>query len=172
MPEAIPTYRPVVPCVAHPPKSVASIRSRQGTRLPPWRHLLPQPGPARPLAGGVLAQQAAPGARTAIVTTTWAHDTTRAAELAAGLAILGAGEPRLLGYRDARNPSAAPGRPRWCEVNLDDAVAQIVAHIQQFRPDIVVTHDALGQLTGHLDHRRTHQVVRDAVEPVLTTARS
>ncbi|GGX82905.1 hypothetical protein GCM10010515_58200 [Streptomyces fructofermentans] len=90
-------------------RSVNPVTARN--EASPWRHLLPQPGPALPLAGGVLAQQAASGARTAIVTTTWAHDTTRAAELAAGLAILGAGEPRLLGYRDARNPSAAPGRP-------------------------------------------------------------
>ncbi|MDH2388548.1 PIG-L family deacetylase [Streptomyces sp. HNM0663] len=116
------------------------------------------------LAGGVLAQHAAAGARTAVVTATWAPDSQRAAELAAALNVLGAGAPRMLGYGDARNGSSAPGRPRWCDVPLDDAVAQVVAHIRQVRPAIVVTHDALGQLTGHPDHRRTHQVTLLAVE--------
>ncbi|MBL1109898.1 PIG-L family deacetylase [Streptomyces sp. 5-8] len=116
------------------------------------------------LAGGVLAQHAAAGARTAVVTATWAPDSQRAAELAAALDVLGAGAPRMLGYGDARNGSSALGRPRWCDVPLDDAVAQVVAHIRQVRPDIVVTHDALGQLTGHPDHRRTHQVTLLAVE--------
>jgi N-acetyl-1-D-myo-inositol-2-amino-2-deoxy-alpha-D-glucopyranoside deacetylase len=116
------------------------------------------------LAGGVLAQHAAAGARTAVVTATWAPDSPRAAELAAALAVLGAGEPRMLGYRDARNEVSAPGRPRWCDADLDEAVAHVVVHIRQFRPDVVVTHDVLGQLTGHPDHRRTHQVALLAVE--------
>ncbi|MFF3849344.1 PIG-L deacetylase family protein [Streptomyces sp. NPDC002328] len=116
------------------------------------------------LAGGVLAQHAAAGARTAVVTATWAPDSTRADELDAALAVLGAGEARMLGYADARNPASAPGQLRWCDLDLDDAVGQVVAHIRDFRPDVVVTHDALGQLTGHPDHRRTHQVALLAVE--------
>jgi N-acetyl-1-D-myo-inositol-2-amino-2-deoxy-alpha-D-glucopyranoside deacetylase len=48
-------------------------------------------------AGGVLARHAALGARTAVVTATWATGTPRAAELAEALRILGAGEPRLPG---------------------------------------------------------------------------
>ncbi|MFB7333235.1 PIG-L deacetylase family protein [Streptomyces adustus] len=116
------------------------------------------------LAGGVLAQHAASGARTAVVTATWAGDTARAAELDAALTVLGAGEPRMLGYGDARNESSAPGRSRWCDVDLAEAVAGVVAHIRRFRPEVVVTHDALGQLTGHPDHRRTHRVALLAVE--------
>ncbi|GAA1251360.1 hypothetical protein GCM10009579_06450 [Streptomyces javensis] len=65
-------------------------------------------------AGGVLAQHAAAGARTAaagartaVVTATWAADTRRAAELADALRILGTGEPRLLGYADARAPNVS-----------------------------------------------------------------
>ncbi|MFI7503930.1 PIG-L deacetylase family protein [Streptomyces sp. NPDC049687] len=115
------------------------------------------------LAGGVLARHAAVGARTAVVTATWSPDSARAAELTAALTALGAGEPRLLGYRDARNPASAPGQDRWCDVDVDEAVARVVANIRQFRPDVVVTHDALGQLTGHPDHRRTHQVALLAV---------
>ncbi|MGW2841248.1 PIG-L deacetylase family protein [Streptomyces sp. NPDC001493] len=116
------------------------------------------------LAGGVLAQHAAAGSRTAVVTTTWAPDSPRAAELAAALAVLGAGTPRMLGYRDARNESSAPGRPRLCDVDLDEAVARVVAQIREFRPAAVLTHDAFGQLTGHPDHRRTHQVTLLAVQ--------
>ncbi|MFC9078232.1 PIG-L deacetylase family protein [Streptomyces sp. NPDC057062] len=121
------------------------------------------------LAGGVLAQHAAAGARTAVVTATWSQDSPRATELSTALAVLGADAPRLLGYRDARNKASAPGRPRWCDVDLDEAVAQVVAHIQEFRPTVVVTHDVLGQLTGHPDHRRTHQVALLAVEAAALT---
>ncbi|GHD79916.1 hypothetical protein GCM10010336_62760 [Streptomyces goshikiensis] len=115
------------------------------------------------LAGGVLAQHAAAGAATAVVTATWAADTYRAAELADALAILGAGKPRMLGYADARVPESAPGRTRLCEAPLDEVVGQIVGHIRELRPDIVITHDQFGQLTGHLDHLHTHRVTQLAV---------
>ncbi|MGI5262401.1 PIG-L deacetylase family protein [Streptomyces angustmyceticus] len=115
------------------------------------------------LAGGVLAQHAAHGARTGVVTATWAPDSRRAPELADALAVLGAGAPRMLGYADARNPASAPGRDRLVDAPLDEAVGRLVAHIRAFRPDVVVGHDALGQLTGHPDHRRTHQITLLAV---------
>ncbi|MFD9511684.1 PIG-L family deacetylase [Streptomyces mirabilis] len=109
-------------------------------------------------AGGVLARHAAAGARTAVVTATWAADTPRAAELAEALRILGAGEPRMLGYADARVPHSAPGCVRLCEAPLDEAVRRLVTHIRAFRPDIIVTHDAYGGLPGHPDHVHTHRV--------------
>ncbi|MER6981843.1 PIG-L deacetylase family protein [Streptomyces carpinensis] len=109
-------------------------------------------------AGGVLARHAAAGARTAVVTATWAANTPRAAELAEALRILGAGTPRLLGYADARVPHSAPGRLRLCDAPLDEAVRRLVAHIREFRPDIMVTHDAYGGLPGHPDHVHTHRV--------------
>ncbi|WP_327721348.1 PIG-L family deacetylase [Streptomyces sp. NBC_00490] len=115
-------------------------------------------------AGGVLARHAAAGARTAVVTATWAEDTPRAAELAEALRILGAGTPRMLGHADARAPQSAPGRPRFCDAPLDDLVSQLVAHIREFRPDIVITHDAYGGLTGHPDHVHTHRVTALALE--------
>ncbi|MFF7212944.1 PIG-L deacetylase family protein [Streptomyces sp. NPDC008238] len=114
-------------------------------------------------AGGVLARSAAAGARTAVVTATWAADTARAAELADALRILGAGEPRMLGYADARVPASAPGSPRFCDAPLDEAVRRLVAHIREFRPDVVVTHDAHGGLPGHPDHVHTHRVTVLAV---------
>lgn len=116
------------------------------------------------LAGGVLAQHAAGGARTRVVTATWAPESHRAGELAEALAILGAGRPRILAYGDARNESSAPGRPRFCDAPLDTVIAQLVSQLREFRPEVVVTHDAIGQLTGHLDHRHTHRVTLLAVE--------
>ncbi|MDI3421651.1 PIG-L family deacetylase [Streptomyces luteolus] len=109
-------------------------------------------------AGGVLARHAAAGARTAVVTATWAADTLRAAELAEALGILGAGKPRMLGYADARVPQSAPGCRRFCEAPLDEAVRRLVRHIREFRPEIMVTHDAYGGLPGHPDHVHTHRV--------------
>ncbi|MEU6867676.1 PIG-L family deacetylase [Streptomyces sp. NPDC046876] len=117
------------------------------------------------LAGGVLAQHADAGARTAVVTATWTAGSHRIPELADALGVLGAGIPRLLGYADARNPASAPGGAvRLVDAPLDEAVGRLVAHIRQFQPDIVVGHDALGQLTGHPDHRRAHQITLLAVE--------
>ena len=115
-------------------------------------------------AGGVLARHAAAGARTAVVTATWAPDTQRAAELAAALRILGAGEPRMLGYADAKVTTSAPGRPRWCDVPLDEAVRRLVVQIREFRPEALVTFDAHGGLTGHPDHVQTHRVTMLAAE--------
>ena len=109
-------------------------------------------------AGGLLARTAGEGGRTAVVTSTWAPDSRRAAELAAALRLLGAGPPRLLGYADARVPDSAKGRPRFCDAPLDDAVCSLVEHIRDFRPDIIVTHDAYGGVTGHPDHLHTHRI--------------
>lgn len=108
--------------------------------------------------GGTLARHATSGARTAVVTATWAADTQRATELAEALRILGAGAPRMLGYADSRVPESAPDRARFLDAPLDEAVGQLVAHIREFRPEIVVTHDAYGGLTGHEDHVHTHRV--------------
>lgn len=115
-------------------------------------------------SGGVLAQHAEAGARTAVVTATWAAGTGRAAELAEALRVLGAGAPRLLGYADAKVPSSAPGAPRLGDAPLDEAVGRLVGHLREFRPRIVVTNDAYGGLSGHPDHVRTHRLTMLAVE--------
>ncbi|GAA3877558.1 PIG-L family deacetylase [Streptomyces lacrimifluminis] len=117
-------------------------------------------------AGGTLARHATAGARTAVVTATWAATTHRAAELAEALRILGAGTPRLLGYADSRVPESAPDSARFLDVPLDEAVGQLVAHIREFRPEIVITHDAYGGLTGHEDHVHTHRVTMLAFHAV------
>ncbi|KQV20832.1 hypothetical protein ASC99_20195 [Kitasatospora sp. Root107] len=109
-------------------------------------------------AGGLLARHAAVGARTAVVTATWGLGTGRAAELAEALKVLGAGQPRMLGYADARVPESAPGCARLLDAPLDEAVGRLVGHLREFRPQLVVTHDAYGGLTGHPDHRHTHRL--------------
>ncbi|MFD7916769.1 PIG-L family deacetylase [Streptomyces sp. NPDC059752] len=131
--------------------------------LPSLLAVLAHPDDEVLLAGGVLAQYSAAGAATAVVTATWAPDSPRAPELADALAILGAGQPRMLGYADARVPQSAPGRPRLCDAPLDEVVALLVSHIRELRPTIVITHDQNGQLTGHPDHIHTHRVTQLAV---------
>uniref|UniRef100_UPI003F49AC32 PIG-L family deacetylase n=1 Tax=Nonomuraea bangladeshensis TaxID=404385 RepID=UPI003F49AC32 len=113
--------------------------------------------------GGTLAKYADEGARTAVVTCTWAQGTQRVAELERSLDILGAGRPRLLGYADARNPASASGSPRFLDVPLDEAVGRVVAHIREFRPDVVLTYDGYGAY-GHPDHVQVHRVTMAAVE--------
>ncbi len=114
-------------------------------------------------SGGVLAQHAAAGARTAVVTATWVGGSHRAAELARALEILGAGAPRLLGYADARVPESAPGRPRFLDAPLDEAVGAVVGHIRAVRPRVVIAPDPYGGMTGHPDHVHTHRVTSLAV---------
>lgn len=109
-------------------------------------------------AGGLLARTATEGGRTAVVTPTWAADTPRAVELAAALRVLGAQPPRLLGYADARAPESALHSARFCDAPLDEAVGALVQHIRDFRPDVLVTHDAYGGVTGHPDHVHAHRV--------------
>ena len=41
---------------------------------------------------------------------------------------------------------------------LDEVVRRLVAHIREFRPEVIVTHDAFGGLTGHPDHVHTYRV--------------
>jgi N-acetyl-1-D-myo-inositol-2-amino-2-deoxy-alpha-D-glucopyranoside deacetylase len=109
-------------------------------------------------SGGLLAPHAAAGGRTGVVTATWADDTTRVGELAEALRILGAGTPRVLGYADGGVPESAPGCSCLCDAPLDEAVQRLVAHIRHFRPEVMVTHDAYGGLTGHPDHVHTHRL--------------
>lgn len=110
-------------------------------------------------AGGLLARASAAGARTAVVTATWAEDSVRAPELAEAVRLLGVDEPpRMLGYADALVPESAPGSPRLVDAPLDEVVRRLVAHIREFRPEIVATHDAYGGMTGHDDHLQTYRV--------------
>ncbi|MEV0401142.1 PIG-L family deacetylase [Actinoallomurus sp. NPDC050550] len=112
--------------------------------------------------GGVLARYADAGVRTGVVTCTWVEGTRRVEELRRSLALLGAGEPRLLGYSDA-GANESGGDERFVEADVDEAVGRLVGHIREFRPDVVVTYDAFGGY-GHPDHVRAHRVTLAAVE--------
>lgn len=113
--------------------------------------------------GGLLARCAAAGVRTGVVTCTWREGTRRATELARSLSILRAGRPRLLGYADSVPDSGQLGQGMFREADFDEAVGRVVAHIREFRPDVVVTYDGYGGY-GHPDHVRAHRVTLAAVE--------
>lgn len=115
-------------------------------------------------AGGLLARASGAGGRTAVVTATWSEDSIRAPELSEAVRILGAGEPRMLGYADALVPESAPGCPRFVDAPLDEIVRRLVVHIREFRPEVVVTHDAYGGMTGHPDHLLTYRATVLAAE--------
>lgn len=114
-------------------------------------------------AGGVLARHAEAGARTGVVTATWVENTHRCGELGEALRILGAGTPRMLGYADARVPESAPGCARLVDSPLQEAVHRLVGHLREFRPDVVITHDGYGGISGHPDHVHTHRITMLAV---------
>jgi N-acetyl-1-D-myo-inositol-2-amino-2-deoxy-alpha-D-glucopyranoside deacetylase len=135
------------------------------------------------LTGGVLARAVADGHRAAVVTCTGGERgeivgegfdpdelrpnlaAVRAAELARALDILGAGPPRLLGYRDSgmfgEEGNDDPGA--FWQADFDDAVGRLVRHIRAFRPEVLVTYDAFGGY-GHPDHIQAHRVALVAVE--------
>lgn len=117
-------------------------------------------------AGGLLAALAERGVATAVVTATWTEGTARVEQLARALETLGAGQPRLLSYADGRVPSSAPSRSRLVDAPLDEATSRLVEHLRDVRPDVVITHDAHGGLTGHPDHVRTHELTVRAVASV------
>lgn len=103
-------------------------------------------------AGGLLARHTAQGGRATVLTCTWERTTTRGAELAAATRILGCEPPRFLEYADARVAESASNLGRFVDAPLDDLVRRMVGEIRQVRPGTVVTHDAVGNLSGHPDH--------------------
>lgn len=120
--------------------------------------------------GGVLAQHAAEGIPTAVVTCTdgeiaegtpYAPRGTRAKELAQALTVLHAGESDILRYRDSGPAGRGPGS--LCAAPIDTLVAELVTRIRRLRPTAVTTYDAFG-VYGHPDHVRVHRAVLAAVE--------
>jgi N-acetyl-1-D-myo-inositol-2-amino-2-deoxy-alpha-D-glucopyranoside deacetylase len=126
--------------------------------------------------GGVLARYAAEGVRTAVVTCTAGERAgslagpnaadqvaeVRLRELARALDLLGAGRPRLLGYRDSGLDGGFDPGSLW-RAELDEAVRRLVWHLREFRPDVLVTYDAKG-LYGHPDHLQAHRITLVAAE--------
>jgi N-acetyl-1-D-myo-inositol-2-amino-2-deoxy-alpha-D-glucopyranoside deacetylase len=133
--------------------------------------------------GGVLLRYGDEGIRTAVVTCTGGErgeivgegmdpdairprlGELRREELAAALKILGAGEPRLLGYLDSgmMGTDGNDDPASFWRAPFDEAVGRMVAHIRELRPDVLVTYDAFGNY-GHPDHIQAHRVASAAVE--------
>ncbi|RSN66843.1 MULTISPECIES: PIG-L family deacetylase [Actinomadura] len=135
--------------------------------------------------GGVLARCAAEGVRTVLVTCTNGeqgddegglkpgdpgHDAAgvarrRLAELEESAGHLGIDRVELLGHRDsgmvgwAGNDDPAA----FANVPLDDAVAPLVALMEKYRPQVVVTYDENGGY-GHPDHIMAHRIAVAAAE--------
>ncbi|EYT63398.1 1D-myo-inositol 2-acetamido-2-deoxy-alpha-D-glucopyranoside deacetylase [Dietzia sp. UCD-THP] len=92
----------------------------------------------------------------------------RIGELGVSLRALGVDRPRFLGgagrWRDsgmAGTPSAR--HPRAFVGSGREAVDEMVALVDDWRPDLVVTYDPRGGY-GHPDHIRAHEVVHSAIE--------
>ena len=135
--------------------------------------------------GGILARYAAEGVRTVVVTCTNGeygdgpghvkpgepgHDPaqvskTRLAELEAACDHLGVGALELLGYHDSGMPdwSFKEADHVFCNVPFDEPVGRLVALLERYRPDVVVTYDNLG-IYNHPDHVRAHEITVVAVE--------
>ncbi|MBY6410169.1 PIG-L family deacetylase [Rhodococcus sp. BP-252] len=135
------------------------VRTTDDDRVPSVLCVHAHPDDEALFTGGVLARTARRGGRTGVVTCTWSEGSGRVEELRRSLDILGAGEPRLLGYTD----NAFDDGVKFCSAPFDEAVGKVVGHIRDFRPDVVVTYDAFGSY-GHPDHVHAHRVTIAAVE--------
>lgn len=108
--------------------------------------------------GGLIADLAARGAHTSLITCTWAEGTSRHRELLDATAALGMSEPPImLGYADNFVPESAPGAPPLIDVPFDEGVRQLVEHIRRIRPEVIVTYNAYG-IYGHPDHMHAHRL--------------
>ena len=134
--------------------------------------------------GGVLAQAAARGMRTVLVTCTDGgcgdgpggvkpgepgHDPAevvaiRERELKASCAILGVSHLELLGYADSGMMgwanNEAPGS--FWSTPVDVAGARLAELMVKYQPDVVVTYDENG-FYGHPDHIQAHRITMAAV---------
>jgi LmbE family N-acetylglucosaminyl deacetylase len=133
--------------------------------------------------GGVLARYADEGITTVLVTCTNGeygdgpdhvkpgedgHDPTQVAktrlvELDEACRHLGVSHLEKLGYHDS-------GMPDWpyreddnvfCNVPLEESAKRVVALVEQYRPDVMVTYDSADGY-GHPDHQQAHRVAVEA----------
>ncbi|MDR3663858.1 MAG: N-acetyl-1-D-myo-inositol-2-amino-2-deoxy-alpha-D-glucopyranoside deacetylase [Mycobacterium sp.] len=91
----------------------------------------------------------------------------RIGELSLALKELGVDGPRYLGGAGHWRDSGMEGSPvrhrgRFADADMDEAVAELVAVLREFRPHVVVTYDPNGGY-GHPDHIQAHRVTTAAV---------
>jgi LmbE family N-acetylglucosaminyl deacetylase len=141
--------------------------------------------------GGILAKYAAEGVRTVLVTCTngelgdmptakpgeEGHDTAdvvalRLKELEASCEVLGVTHLEVLGYHDSGmmgwEQNDAPGS--FWSMPVDDAAEPLVALMERYQPDVVVTYDDFG-FYGHPDHIQAHRITMAALERTGSTAK-
>jgi LmbE family N-acetylglucosaminyl deacetylase len=134
--------------------------------------------------GGILAKYAAEGIRTVLVTCTNGelgdtptakpgdeeHDTAdvvamRMSELEASCKVLGVSHLETLGYHDSGmegwESNNAPGS--FWSMAVAEAAAPLVALMEKYQPDVVVTYDDYG-FYGHPDHIQAHRITMAALE--------
>ena len=133
--------------------------------------------------GGVLARYSAEGITTVLVTCTngeygdgpghikpgeEGHEPeqvakTRLAELEEACQHLGVTHVELLGYHDS-------GMPDWefrqhdhvfCNAPIEESVARLMALVERYRPDVLVTYDDMGGY-NHPDHLQAHRIAVEA----------
>lgn len=129
--------------------------------------------------GGILARYAEEGIRTVLVTCTngeqgdgpggvkpgeEGHDdddvaARRLDELRESVGHLGIHHLELLGYRDSGMEGwAANGDAHsFCNVPIEESTAKLVALMEKYRPQVVVTYDENGGY-GHPDHIQAHRI--------------
>jgi LmbE family N-acetylglucosaminyl deacetylase len=141
--------------------------------------------------GGILAKYAAEGVRTVLVTCTNGelgdtpsakpgdddHDTAdvvalRMRELQDSCRILGVTHLETLGYHDSGmmgwEANDAPGS--FWSMPLEQAAAPLIALMDTYRPDVVVTYDDFG-FYGHPDHIAAHRITMAALEATGLSAK-
>jgi LmbE family N-acetylglucosaminyl deacetylase len=141
--------------------------------------------------GGILAKYAAEGIRTVLVTCTngelgdlpsakpgeEGHVTDdvvamRLEELRASCKVLNVGHLELLGYHDSGmmgwESNDAPGS--FWSMPVEEAAAPLVALMEKYQPDVVVTYDDYG-FYGHPDHIQAHRITMAALEKTGSTAK-
>jgi LmbE family N-acetylglucosaminyl deacetylase len=129
-------------------------------------------------SGGVLAHYAIAGYRVVLVTATKGEAgdilnpdvktsepmvEIRQRELKCAAEILGIEGPVYLGYRDS-GMAGTPDNLRpdsFNQVDLNEAVGKVVAHIRTYRPQVILTFEPGGGY-GHPDHIKVSKVATEA----------
>lgn len=139
--------------------------------------------------GGILAQAAADGRPTLVVTATDGAEgeihnyddpdsirprlaEVRAAEIAEAMKILGVADQQFLGYRDSGMMGEDINLHPDCfwQADFDVAVGRLIGHIRRFQPDVMTIYDPYGGY-GHPDHIQVHRVGLAAVWAATDLAR-
>jgi LmbE family N-acetylglucosaminyl deacetylase len=135
--------------------------------------------------GGVLARYAAEGVRTVLVTCTngeygdgpnhakpgeVGHDPEQVAkvrlgELAQACEILNVTHGEVLGYSDSgmADWDYKDGSEVFCQIPLEVSTGRLVALMEQYQPDVVITYDNMAAY-NHPDHLRAHEITVAAAE--------